>query len=370
MSWTDITWYEALILVLTLMLIGTSVLPLTRHPGWFFRVWDFPRLQQSAAGLLLVIATTAVMPLNYPTTLLLLFCQCTCTLYQFWWIFPYTPFARKEVAAAESPNQSDTTTLSILSANVLQTNRKAEKLLKHIRNHQPDLVIALEANDWWMQQLDVLCDKQAAGPHYPHVMRCPLENLYGMLVYSRWPIDNAQIKYLVEDAVPSMHFTLQLPHNDQIQIHCLHPAPPSPTENDESTERDAELVIVARQVAENMQRENKPIIVAGDLNDVAWSRTTRLFRKLSGLLDPRIGRGLYNTFHAQVPLLRWPLDHLFHSDHFTLKEMNRLSGIGSDHFPILARLVLLQHRTKQDNNVEVTTEDREHAEEVLERAKV
>lgn len=157
-----------------------------------------------------------------------------------------------------------------------------------------------------------------------------------MNVYSALPLQDVELRFMVEDDKPSMHMRIELRSGRRVRVHFVHPAPPSPTENETARERDAELMRVAREVA----AAREPVVVAGDLNDVAWSPTTRLFRKVSGLRDPRVGRGMFNTFHAQLPFMRFPLDHVFVSEHFDLVTMRRLSAIGSDHFPFLAEFRL------------------------------
>ena len=136
-----------------------------------------------------------------------------------------------------------------------------------------------------------------------------------------------------------------------------------PMENVRSLERDAELLMVGRMI----DKIDEPTIVAGDLNDVAWSRTTTLFQKISGLLDPRRGRGLYSSFHAHYPLIRFPLDHVFHSNHFRLVELRRLPSIGSDHFPIF--IALSYEKTAeltQEEPVSTPEEEREAVETIVE----
>ena len=339
--------------ILSFLLLGLTLLPMWRHEAWWVRAWDFPRFQLSVVALLIIVLD--LMLLDYRTTgpWLLIVAAMGCLAYQLWWIIPYTPFFPIEVESSNQP--AEHRRIRIMTANVLTPNRNSDALINLVHNNQPDVLVALESDAWWQSKLD------AIETDFPYTMKCPLDNLYGMHVYSKLPLSEKQIKYLVQDDVPSMHALLKLPFGEQIRIHFLHPAPPSPTENEESAERDAELVIVAKSVSDTRM----PVIVTGDLNDVAWSTTTRLFRKLSGLLDPRVGRGMFNTFHAKYGFIRWPLDHLFHSSHFKLCDIRRLPPFGSDHFALFTELCLESSDDHQSSGLEPEKEDQILADEKI-----
>lgn len=345
-------------IICTSLLVIATVLPLSRQSHWFFRTMDFPRLQLMIFAVVLAGFMVVFLDLRSTAALILLGFTGLCLLYQVWWILPNTPLWPVEVK--RSSQEGIERKLSILTANVLTTNRNFEALIDLVKEYEPDILVTLESDQWWQDQLKVL------EAEMPHSIKCPLDNLYGMHLYSRLPLHNGEISFLVEEDVPSIHVQVELRSGDWVRAHFVHPAPPSPTENTASAERDAELVIVARSVAESDQ----PIVVAGDLNDVAWSSTTRLFRKISGLLDPRIGRGMFNTFHAGYSLMRWPLDHLFHSHHFTLRSIERLPSIGSDHFPLFTSLSYTPAQKHQQQGLKAETEDRERAEEIAQEKEV
>jgi len=281
-----------------------------------------------------------------------------CLVYQLAWVVPYTRPWRNEVRRAETDAAGPR--IRVMSSNVLGPNRQSDRLLALVREYRPDVLVTLESDQWWETQLEQLAEQ------YPHSIRCPLDNLYGMHVFSRLPLEEPELCFLVEDDVPSMHARVRVSDELAVRMHFLHPAPPSPTENEESTERDAEVLVVARSI----QDSDDPIIVSGDLNDVAWSPTTRLFRKISGLLDPRVGRGMYNTFHAHHWFLRWPLDHFFHSAHFRFIRLLRLPDIGSDHFPVFIELQYDPKHTEEQHGLEADRDDEQQVEETIDKEPV
>lgn len=342
----------------TFLIVLATLLPISRHPHWIVRGMDFPRLQIAVIAAVVLLADFVFMDLHASVTWALISVTALCLMWQLWWILPYTPLWPKEVKTATdgSPERQ----LSILTSNVLTPNRNADALIKLVKLHQPDILVTLESDQWWEDQLSAL------EPDMPYCVKCPLDNLYGMHVYSKLPLEAQEISYLVEQDVPSIHASVVLRTGDKIRVHFIHPAPPSPTENPESAERDAELVVIAKSVSDSDQ----PVIVTGDLNDVAWSATTRLFRKISGLLDPRVGRGMYNTFHVDYPLLRWPLDHLFHSQHFVLMSIKRLPSIGSDHFSLLTKLLFVPQRGDNQEGLQADAADREWSKEIAEEQSV
>lgn len=325
---------------------------------WFIRAADFPRIQ---------ILTTAIIawgllcydyphwqPLQWTSMLLL----SAAILLQLRMILPYTPLWRKEVQKAKP--RANAEQLRILVSNVLTPNNNTAALINLVKQHQPDLLLTLETDQKWQ---DALSDIEN---DYPYSVKIPLDNLYGMHLYARRELINPEIHYHIVDDIPSISTQIEMQDGTRIWLYCLHPMPPSPTEADKSTTRDAELLLVGQHIQKNQQNA----ILMGDLNDVAWSKTTRIFRRVSGLLDPRIGRQFTNTFHAKIPLMRWALDHLFHSPCFTLVKMQRLPNIGSDHFPVLTTLQYEGENTSTTQQQNAQTPNASEADKIHTREKI
>lgn len=346
---------EILALIFGFIALVPTIASLSKLDYWWVRDFDFPRLQISVLILFVILYCGFVFDLSSFAEIAMMLLLIASFIFQAAKIFPYTIFAKPQVSRFKG--QPGNQRISILVSNVLTTNKKYDQLIALIDEQNPDLVLTLETDKVWEKELAVI-EKE-----YPHCVKIPLENFYGMHLYSKLELEDIEVKYLISDEIPSIHGKVKLRNGKKLHIHCLHPKPPSPSEDETSTNRDAELLLVGKAID-----GRKSTLVFGDLNDVAWSRTTNLFMKLSGLLDPRIGRGFYNTFHAKYPIFRWPLDHVFHSSDFLLISLKRLRHIGSDHFPIFISLVYNpEEEIKNENPEEPDEEDKEWADEKIEK---
>ncbi len=271
-------------------------------------------------------------------------------------IYPYLPFATKQIKTAGKNEAPD---IKILIGNVFQDNKDFEKLNSLVKENDADIVLLVETNQWWKEQCMV-----GFGDNYPYRMLEDRENTYGMLLFSKFVLTNSKVRHLIKDSIPSMVTDITLRDKRKIKFFALHPEPPVPTENPHSTDRDAEILMVGKEV----EHEKSPLIVAGDLNDVAWSYSSTLFQKISGLLDPRRGRGFFSSFHAKYPMFRWPLDHIFCSGHFRVHQIRRQRNIGSDHFPIFISLHLMPVEDDSEKLV-ADADDKKLADEKIEKAR-
>ena len=341
--------------IMAIIVIWLSFWSLIPSDQWWIRGADFPRLQILVVGF---ITFVLFLVLEHPWTWFnqLLFIGLIAALaYQLKMVLPYTFVWKNQVKQVKQDQLDPQRQISLIVSNVLTTNNQYHLLIEQIQTHQPDLVLTLETDQTWQNELAVI------EADYPYRVAVPLDNLYGMHLYSKLKLSNTQVKFILSDEIPSIHTTVILRSGQPVRLYCLHPKPPSPTEAKDSTLRDAELLIVGDQIKDL----DESCIVMGDLNDVAWSRTTRLFQRISGLLDPRVGRHYVNTFHADYPFFRWSLDHVFHSTDFALVHMERLPHVGSDHFPVF--LILQTGRVFEhiQEELEQTEDDEEEAQEAI-----
>ena len=83
------------------------------------------------------------------------------------------------------------------------------------------------------------------------------------------------------------------------------------------------------------------------------------------MIDPRIGRGFFPTYHAGYRFMRFPLDHLFHSKSLFVDVMERTENFGSDHFGMYYE-IHLKTLQKKETAPPLNGDEKEEIEEITE----
>jgi len=342
-------------IVLTSLLLILTILPNIPNSHWVFRFADFGKIQITYFIIITLGFGFFISQFQYlwycQGLLLLLFIYHGVTLVKY---TPLYPVKKHHQSNASSEKYH------FISANIYQFNKDYDKFINLIKKHKPEIFLTMESNSDWEKALQVL------EKDYPYQHKVTLENTYGMHFYSKMEIENSRTHFFVADDIPSIEVHLKTKDGFSFVFFGVHPPPPSPTEEETSKERDGDLLSVAKRV----QELKETVIVVGDFNNVAWSKSSVLFRKTSHLIDPRVGRAFVSTFHAKYRLLRFPIDLMFHSEDIFIKELKTLENFGSDHLPVYCEFFIDHHNDDQEERIEeADSEEKAEAEEMIEEGK-
>jgi hypothetical protein len=60
-------------------------------------------------------------------------------------------------------------------------------------------------------------------------------------------------------------------------------------------------------------------------------------------------------------MLRWPLDHVFCSQHFYLTDLKRLPDVGSDHYPIFISVKCMKMAKREQSSKKIPATETDEA---------
>ncbi len=345
-------------------LLLITILPLFSTGKWFVRWWDFPRLQ---IAFLLTLAIAAgfvswqrsVDQQIRNESIVWIILLVASLGWQVSHIIQFSPVWPKEVAVTEDLNAS----FKLMVSNLDKDNPQRETVPAELQQEQPDVLLLIEYDEAWATRLSELRERFT---HHHEVVR---GDGLGIALWSNLPVEDAETRHIISDRRASIWAKLKLETGQTVNFVGVHPTPPglkdvTGEQRRDSRVRDAELILAAKEIAE---RSGESWIVAGDFNDVAWSHTTRLFKRISGVKDPRIGRSFMGTYIAQYPPLRCPIDHVFLSDGFTVSDLSRKRVGGADHFAVLATIAL--EKPFEGSSPEPKGNDHVDADKIIEEGK-
>ena len=215
----------------------------------------------------------------------------------------------------------------LMLANVNNSFGNPEKVCAAILANNPDIIVLEEVDVHWLSRL------KSSLTNYPYSEIEPREDNFGIGLYSRFPLTNAQIAYIGDAEVPSVISEILTPQG-KCTVLATHPPPPGGSVL--SRLRNGQLA----ELPVWSLRATSPVLLVGDLNVTPWSPHFKRLIKTSGLQDSLRGRGIQTSWPTSFLPLRIPLDHCLHSDSIKIVQRTIGPDIGSDHFPLIVDFVI------------------------------
>jgi endonuclease/exonuclease/phosphatase (EEP) superfamily protein YafD len=227
-------------------------------------------------------------------------------------------------------SRPESTDLRVMSFNLLSDNTNYDEVIGFIAAEDPDVVVLHEASRPWEEALE------AANLDYEITRGRTDDLIFGSLVLAK-----------PGSEVQSFGFQVSDPRAIEVVLHSgvavlgIHPLAPFP---DDQTERRRFQFEFASLWAAS---RDGPRVIVGDFNASPWSDPFRRLRIDSGLRNSQAGFGLELSYPAQAsPLLQVSIDHLLHSSDLAVADRRLGPPLGSDHFPLVVDLSLVDPRTQ------------------------
>src|SRR5690606_34890694 len=216
-------------------------------------------------------------------------------------------------------------TLKVMTANVEARGHPPARLIEIVRRQAPDVLVLTEFTPRWEASLAPLDEV------FAYRYKMARRDAWGLAVLSRHPLASAvEVDLGQSKAVEARVST----PDGAVTVVGVHLRSPTGKANAAARNRQLELL------AEHRRSVEGPLVVTGDFNITPYSPYFGDWLAATGLKDARRGFGLDPSWPTFLPLLGIPIDHVAVSDDFVVTDHRKLPAFGSDHFPIIAELML------------------------------
>ena len=306
-------WFGAIIfsLFFIALVIGTLATFFAKQ-HWIAEIFCHLRVQ-IALGLIICFFISIWRRQTLQTVVALIFLAVNAA-----WIVPY--FVPSSVEPAKA-------TVKIMTANVLTANTQFAAFIETVREHNPDIVVTLEVNDRWKQEI-----VNELSSEYPHQHIVPEWHNFGIGVISKLPIQSVSPIISPKTELLSLDARFVGPTGRPFRLIATHPFPP--LSQFCFVARSQQLIELANQL--DPAEDN---IIAGDFNLTPWSPVFSEMLAAGDLKDASLGFGITATWHAFPSFIGGiQIDHILISQSLTSINHTVSQDYGSDHRAVIVEI--------------------------------